>query len=418
MSVRQKIGIFLAAAPHDGGIFQYSQAMLAAVGALPRDRYAVVAACASELWVQEAAACGIEARRVTIRPAEVLAGRAWRAAKLPMGLWRRVNPWFHSLSQALIEEACDLWIFPSQDRWTYQLPVPALGVVHDLMHRYERRFPEIGHPLEVRRREVHYAQTCRWSEGILVDSEVGRAQLIESYPVEPRDVHVLPFIAPKSMHATEASPRFSERYRLPERYLFYPAQFWEHKNHKGLIQAIHQLREAHADLHLVLAGSKKNGFESTANLVDSLGLTNMVTFLGYVPEADMPELYRRARALVMPTFCGPTNIPPLEAFVAGCPVAASNVYGMPDQLGDAALFFDPHAVASMAAAIQRLWTDDRLVRALMEKGRQHAQRWHQGPFNERLREIVEDVLARRKSGRRGVGAAIAAPPNSLRGAGA
>lgn len=386
------IGVFLGSEPHDGGIFQYGLAMLEAAAALPRERFSVVAACASDRWVEESSAFDVEPLRLHVGGGAVLVGRAWRAAGLPMSLWRRINPWFHPLSRALRRAACDLWIFPSQDRWSYQIAVPTLGVVHDLMHRYERRFPEIGHPLEVRRRDYHYAQTCRWAKGVLVDSAVGKTQLCESYRVDPDDVHVLPFIAPKYMHAPGPPPGFEERYRLPERFIFYPAQFWEHKNHKGLIRAVHHLRDQLPDLKLVLVGSKKNGFGSTARLVQELDLEAMVTFLGYVPEADMPELYRRARAMVMPTFCGPTNIPPLEAFATGCPVALSGVYGMPEQVGDSALLFDPNSLASMAGAIHQLWTDDRLARELAEKGRLHAQRWNQAHFNQRLREILERVL--------------------------
>ena len=51
----------------------------------------------------------------------------------------------------------------------------------------------------------------------------------------------------------------------------------------------------------------------------------------------MISFYKYAVALVMPTFFGPTNIPPLEAFALGCPVITSNIYGIPEQVGDAAL---------------------------------------------------------------------------------
>ena len=389
-----KIGVFLGAAPHDGGIYQYNQAMLEAVAALPRDRFSVVAACASERWVEEASALDVAPLRVEILNGEVLAGQAWRAAGLPMGAWRAINPWFHTLSKALCREACDLWIFPSQDRWSYQIPVPALGVVHDLMHRYEHRFPEIGSPLEVRRRDYHYSQTCRWAKGVLVDSPIGKEQLCESYRIDPEAVHVLPFIAPKYMHASEPPSDFDARYRLPERFIFYPAQFWEHKNHKGLIRALRRLKDRLPDLKLVLAGSKKNGYESTLRLVRELALEDRVIFLGYVPDADMPEIYRRARAMVMPTFCGPTNIPPLEAFVVGCPVALSGVYGMPEQVGDCALLFDPNSIEEMAEVIDRLWTDESLNRELSRRGRRHAQSWNQAHFNVRLREILELVLGK------------------------
>ena len=98
--------------------------------------------------------------------------------------------------------------------------------------------------------------------------------------------------------------------------------------------------------------------------MDQLGLAENVHFLGYVPEAHMPGLYRRARALVMPTFFGPTNIPPWEAIALGCPVAVSDIDGMRDQMGDAALFFDPTSVPEMAQVMERLWRDDALCREL------------------------------------------------------
>ena len=114
-----------------------------------------------------------------------------------------------------------------------------------------------------------------------------------------------------------------------------------------------------------------------------------VVFLGYVPDEHMFELYRRARALIMPSFFGPTNIPQLEAFVAGCPVGASKVYGVPDQVGDAALLFDPKSSDEIAEAMERLWTDDALCNCLIEKGKERASEWGPIQFSQRLKEIVD-----------------------------
>jgi glycosyltransferase involved in cell wall biosynthesis len=96
--------------------------------------------------------------------------------------------------------------------------------------------------------------------------------------------------------------------------------------------------------------------------------------------------------MVMPTYYGPTNIPPMEAFVAGCPVAISGIYGMPDQVGDAALLFNHDSVEEIADCIRRLWTDDRLCAELAEKGRRRAANWGQQQFNQRLREIIAKII--------------------------
>ena len=108
-------------------------------------------------------------------------------------------------------------------------------------------------------------------------------------------------------------------------------------------------------------------------------------------QADMASLYRHARGLVMPTFFGPTNIPPLEAFAVGCPVAVSSVYGMPEQLGDAALYFDPTSVYEIAACVRKLWVDDSTRQTLIDRGTAHHNAWCQPHFNARFAEILEQL---------------------------
>ena len=147
-----------------------------------------------------------------------------------------------------------------------------------------------------------------------------------------------------------------------------------------------------SDIQLVLVGGKQNGYATVQQGVDSLNLRQHVHFLGYVLDEYMAEIYRRARAMIMPTFFGPTNIPPLEAAAVGCPMALSGIYGMPEQMGDAALFFDPNSTESMADAIGRLWVDDALCADLAAKGRAKHAAWNQVQFNLRLKEIVQKLI--------------------------
>lgn len=387
----KKIGLFLESKPSGGGTFQYNQIMLDAVAALPADRFSVVVGYTSELWREYLQDYHLRTVQIPLGFWGRALGLGWTLLGLPMGLWRRLSPLFHPMARALLQEHCDLWIFPAHDLRSYQFPVPALVSIHDLMFRYERRFPESASGWEFLNRERSCRNICRWSEGVLVDSTTGRQQMHESYGLEPERIHPLPYIAPRYMQSGETPPDFDARYRLPAKFIFYPAQFWEHKNHQRLIRAVSLLKEELPDLKLVLSGSPQNAYQEVKALVRELGLHDDVMFLGYVPDADMPGIYRRARALVMPTFYGPTNIPPLEAFVAGCPVAISGIYGMPEQAGDAALFFNPESVEEIADCIRRLWTDDALCAALVENGKKRTAAWGQKEFNERLREIVTRI---------------------------
>jgi glycosyltransferase involved in cell wall biosynthesis len=304
---------------------------------------------------------------------------------------------FDPVSRGLAKASCDLWIFPSQDALSYQAGVPAIGTVHDLMHRYERRFPE-GSLLEYRYRERHYTEMCRYALGILVDSECGKRQVIESYGIAAEKVHVLPFVPPPDMCGLPASqPLYGiehenlKNYSLPEKFFFYPAQFWLHKNHVALLSAMALLRNRAPDIEIVFVGAKKSGYAAVRRKIKDLGLERRVHILGYVPSEHIRLLYRKARALLMPTFFGPTNIPLLEAFCLGCPAAVSRVYGMPEQAGDAALLFDPSNPANIADIMYRLWTEDSLCRELSKRGLQRIQANGQESMNRYLSSILGSI---------------------------
>jgi glycosyltransferase involved in cell wall biosynthesis len=198
------------------------------------------------------------------------------------------------------------------------------------MHRYENRFPEVGSPKEYSKREFNYKNICKYSVGILTDSECGKNQVYESYHTRHEKIHVLPYtISFDSL--VFSCDHFKQKYSLPQKFLFYPAQFWKHKNHIRLINAIHSLIPQLKDLHIIFVGSPYNGYRDILSEIKQLNLEKHITLHSYVPQEDIPCFYRNARALVMPTFFGPTNIPPLEAIALGCPVAVSDIYGMRDQ---------------------------------------------------------------------------------------
>jgi len=388
----KKIGLFLDADPSHGGTFQYNQNILESVAALPRDRFSVVVGYTAPAWLEHVAKYDLPTVLIPRAPLSQASFLLWNGMRLPVGPWRWASRFFHPKARAFLRESCDLWIFPSQEDLSYQMPLPVLASIADLCHRFGRRFPESASPKEYRYRERKYRNICRWSKGVLVDAELVRQQVVDAYGMAPERVYVFPQIAPRYMHRKEPPADFDRRYQLPGKFLFYPAQFWEHKNHKNLLRAVASLKGEFPDLKLVLAGGKKNAYDAVVRLTYELGIDGDVVFLGYVPDADMPELYRRARALVYATYFGPCNIPPLEALVAGCPMALSDVASMPDRVGEAALVFNPDSVGEMANCIGRLWSDDQLCERLSRIAKARAAEWDQPQYNALLCEIVEKVV--------------------------
>ncbi len=103
--------------------------------------------------------------------------------------------------------------------------------------------------------------------------------------------------------------------------------------------------------------------------IEKYGLSERVCHLGYVEQDDLQAIYRMATALVMPSLFESISIPIYEAFQVGTPVAASNILGIPEQVGDAGLLFDPESVASIREAILKIVRDPASARELGRRGR-------------------------------------------------
>jgi glycosyltransferase involved in cell wall biosynthesis len=286
-----------------------------------------------------------------------------------------IGAWFQ-------ECGADIMLYPTPLPLSFEAGVPYVMAIHDLQHRLQPEFPEVSADGEWERREYLFRNAARHAELLLADSEVGKEDILNcygSFGATPDRVKVLPFL-PASYLSAEANESQREKvrlnYQLPDRYLFYPAQFWPHKNHVRIVKALDLLKkEYHLNIPIIFCGSHVNKireqtFHEVNSTVNRLGLNDQVRYLGYAPAEDMSVLYGEATALIMPTFFGPTNIPVLEAWAFGCPVLTSDIRGVREQAGDAALLVDPRSVESIADAIRRLWTDDNLSVTLAERGRQ------------------------------------------------
>src|SRR6185436_3788013 len=94
-----------------------------------------------------------------------------------------------------------------------------------------------------------------------------------------------------------------EKYKIEGPYLFYPAQFWPHKNHINLLRAIKLLKERDGlKFTLVLSGSDHGNASYVKQTADELGLADQVIFAGFVPYEDIMAFYKHAFALTFVTF--------------------------------------------------------------------------------------------------------------------
>ena len=260
--------------------------------------------------------------------------------------------------------------------WSEPLSVPYIATVWDLEHRKQPYFPEVSTTgwTWSARENVYNALLPRASM-IITGTQVGKEEVIRYYHVNPANVMVIPFPAPAGALMVQSldAAGIKEKYRLNGDFLLYPAQFWPHKNHINLLRALSLLRnQTDLDLSLVLTGSDKGNRDYVMEHVVELGLGDRVFVPGFVPREDLNALYRASTALVFPSYFGPDNFPPLEAFALSCPVIAANIPGAEEQLGQGALLFNPSDPSDIAAKIQHVCRESGLRAQMISKGNEIA----------------------------------------------
>jgi glycosyltransferase involved in cell wall biosynthesis len=339
-----KIGAWLEQPLSVGGGFHQSVTGVLLLKRLlnPGDELRIYTPVASN--VIELAKLGIAASYVRVGWCDRILG-AWLASSCAPAFQGRLRL-RTKLEKTFARDGVDVVFFAAPSTKALWLQsTPFIFTLWDVCHLDHPEFHEVRDFGEFERREGLFSAAVRKAYLTLVDSEVSRGRVAARYGADPARLLALPYSP--SPFLTVDSPISS---KWGEGYFFYPAQFWPHKNHRRLLEALAQLAQDSDRPRLVFAGGDHGGRPQVEAVARQLGVEGQVTFTGYVDSADLGALYRGAAGLLMPSYFGPTNIPPLEAWSCGIPVACSR--DAVEHAGGAALVLDPDNASEWAQAMK------------------------------------------------------------------
>ncbi len=306
---------------------------------------------------------GIQAVQLRIgwlRKLSMAARRTLRTARSTR--WTRRLFGANALERALNAHCIDLVYFVAPSGLARDLErTNFIVTVWDLCHRDEPEFPEIRDDREFERREQYYFEVLPKAVAVFADSELGASNMVRRYAIDPNRVHVMRSSPSPQTFVNDEGPKPTQldvksMYGLDSDYIFYPAQFWAHKNHVYIVQALYLLEQKRGvRMHAIFAGGDAGGtLAHVRTMAQTFGVADRVHFAGFVPGKEIPHLYRQALALVMPTYFGPTNLPPLEALRLGTPVlypgALARAGGLEEVVGKIDLD-DPMSLANELFAL-------------------------------------------------------------------
>jgi len=310
----------------------------------------------------------------------------------------------HENAEAIIhreleQNSYDLFFCPLLVLDPLHVHVPSAITIPDLQHEY---FPEFFDKNTLEWRRHTFQSSVFYADVVFTISEHSKSTIVEKFRIDPSKVVTVgldvdpEFRCPLAIEAQQAFRDLA----VSEPYIYFPANFWRHKNHSTLLRALKLLVEGgHPDLTLVLTGAPTTGISRVQSEVGKLELTENVRFLDYQPRAIVAEIYRHASCLVFVSLFEGFGIPILEAFHTGTPVVASEGTSCPEVAGDAAILVNQEDAADVASGIRRAISDVDLRTGLIAKGRRRASEYSWGAAVTLTLRTFETIIERHQAQR-------------------
>lgn len=284
-------------------------------------------------------------------------GKLWTQWRLPLDLY--TDP-----------KRPDVFFTPSHYSPRFA-PIPTVMSVMDLSYLF---FPELFNKSDLYQLENWTKYSVKKAKAILTISNSTKGDIMEKYSIPDENIHVIyPGIKTNEKELTNQSSmeNIQNKYKISGRYILFVGTLQPRKNIERLIEAfsVLSIKEANKDTKLILVGKKGWLYEPILESPNRFGIANKVIFLDYVPDADLPELYKGAVCYVLPSLYEGFGLPILEAMKHNCPVITSNVSSLPEAGGDAALYVDPLNTTDIAEKIEVLLGDESIRQDLIEKGK-------------------------------------------------
>ena len=249
-----------------------------------------------------------------------------------------------------------------------------LVTIHDLNHLLDET---MGRSLKSRLYARPMLQhVAKRADQIFTVSEYSKRTIVEHLGAEPERITVAYTGVPPDIYPEprdESRVRTNEAFCFSGNYLLFVGNLKPHKNVRGLLKAFALLQQrGKIDHTLLIIGDDPHWRPVLARDAADLALAGTVVLAGKATDDQVRAAYSGADLTIVPSFLEGFGLPVIESMACGTPVACSNTSSLPEGAGDAAEYFDPSNVESMAAATENVLFSETRWRELRGLGLKQA----------------------------------------------
>ena len=195
---------------------------------------------------------------------------------------------------------------------------------------------------------------------VILSSETAKADFIKYYPQYKDKACVLHFAPVLDFVPLNGVSKVQEKYGIAGKYFFLPNQYWKHKNHKVVLEALRILKEDGNFVRVVSTGNTSDYrapeyFAEIKEFIKEHELVDRYLILGMIPYADVQALAEASLGYINPSFFEGWSTTVEEAKYRGKPILLSDLKVHREQAPEKSVFFDPNDSEELAKKMWDMW---------------------------------------------------------------
>lgn len=256
-------------------------------------------------------------------------------------------------------------VFESAQFFGWRQPIPAIAWIPDFQHRL---LPHLFSRREWLKRDLGFKAQVAAGRLIMLSSDDAKRACETYYPASRGRTHTVSFaIEPQPPIELAEAREITRGHGLADPFVFMPNQFWRHKNHELVIEALGLLRQRGRRITVAASGHQADPrcpehFPALEQRIKDLGLADDFRLLGLIPYPHIAALLRTCAALLNPSLFEGWSTTVEEARLLGTPMLLSDLDVHKEQMGPQATYFDRHSADALADVLERFTPLDAAAR--------------------------------------------------------
>lgn len=306
-------------------------------------------------------------------------------------IWRRIPCFTRKEGGILKKNNVDILFCPFSAATFRENGIPTVSVILDIQHEF---YPQFFEKNELKHRRTFYENIVKTVERVVCISDYTKRTFCEKYNYPLENASTI-YIAVQNRFHNEDISVLDEFDLKKNDYIVYPANFWEHKNHKLLLLAFGMFMKDRNNLKLVLTGNTLGQDAYYVDLLKRMKISSNVVITGYLSNEKLYSILKNSKGLIYPSLFEGFGIPVVEAMSMGKLIASSNLTSLPEVGCDSVFYFDPRKPDDILRGIHFL-SETEMSGEILEEYKNKLQMFQSEKMVDEYIRIFYDVLKKKE----------------------